>query len=1078
MENLRSNLNVASFRLVLFRIGFERRQRISGKPGARFLSLNMELRMQSKKLVFKKTLVARALFVAFGATALTVGINTTALAQSNATGSIFGRLDVAAGATVVIENTGTGLKRTLTPDATGRFIATSLPVGTYKATMIKNGTVTGTQTGIEVVLGQGAEVTFTTSASLQTVQIVGRQQSIDVTSTNPGASFTAKQLDALPVARNVEAIIQLAPNTTRADSRFAGGASFGGGAASENSYYINGYPVVNPLTGLGASQLPFGAIAEAQVLTSGFGAEFGRSVGGVVNIITKSGTNNWVAGANVSVSPKSLRGDPKDIYYIDTKQYNGGATYNNATDGTLRLARAENTQGRQSFGGYLGGPIIQDKLFFFGALEQSTTDDGFVQGQRIGTSNAADGWRDRETKIDRYLAKLDWNLTDNHRLEFTAIGDTPVESISDSGFDYATRQRVGTVTSQQKLTNIDSNGGETKMFKYTGNLTTDLTLTALYGQTNSKHLNEFPNYDPGKVLLSTVSTPSDRAPGLNYVDPQPIKGNVLAPGSEDIVKSFRLDLEWQLGKHSIRAGLDQNKVSSVNAGEFKAGGGTWTYFKTDTPDAVLDQTGGTSAPTNSTGSPLGAEGYFVGKTLFSTVTTANGEQTAQYIEDKFQVTKDLLLVGGVRREAFKNINDAGKVFLNNKAQILPRLGAAWDVSGDASMKVFATAGRYSVPIPTHIAVRGAGRSTYTDQYFTYTGIDAEGQPTGLVALSAPLSGNNEFGQDKVVETLSAVDLKPSFSDDFTIGFERALSKEYNVGAKLTYRSLKSTIDDFCDVRPFEKFAADNGIAITNPLWGNTCQTFNPGIDNTFKVDFAGDPTKLTTVALTAADQGFDPVKRTYTAIDLFVEHPLRNGWYGKVNYTWSKNKGNTEGQVRSDNGQADVAVTSVWDYPELMKGADGLLPNDRTHQIKAYGFVELTSEWGVGANLLMASGRPRSCLGYEPNPGATGSPGYRNQTYYCLGTDRTKNTLYTRGSLGRLPWDNRVDLSVKYKPSALKGLELKLDIFNLLDQQTVQNVTEGYNVRSGGRVATNYESPISLTAPRSVKLTASYDHKF
>lgn len=1037
----------------------------------------MEKSRHNRSLVLRKTVVARALVVAFGAVSLAGGITTNAFAQSNTTGTIFGQMATGAGTSVVIENVGTGAKRTLTPDAGGRFQATALPPGQYKVQLMKGTTVVGTSE-VEVLIGQGAEVAFASTASLGTVQVVGTKKAIDVSSTNAGTSFNAKQLDVLPIAKSVEAIIQLAPNTTRADTRFAGGASFGGGAASENSYYINGFPVVNPLTGLGASQLPFGAIAEAQVLTSGFGVEFGRSVGGVVNVITKSGTNSWVAGVNMSVSPSALRSKPKDIYYIDTKQYNGNATYNNATDGTLRLAQAENTQSKESLGAYLGGPIIKDKLFFFGAFEQNKIDDGYVYGQRISTSNAENGWRNRATKIDRYLAKFDWNLTDNHRIEFTALGDTPVDSISDSGFDYVTRQRTGSVTSQQKLTNIDSNGGETKMLKYTGNLTDDLTLTALFGQTNSKHLNEFPNYDPNKVLFSTVSTPSDRAPGFSYVDPQPIKGYVLAPGSEDIVKPFRLDLEWQLGKHLIRGGIDKNKVSSVNAGEFKAGGGTWTYLKTDTPDAILDQTGGTSAPTNSTGSPLGAQGYFVGKGLFTDVTTANGEQSAQYIEDKYQVTKDLLLVAGLRRESFKNINDAGKVFLDNAPQLLPRFGAAWDVRGDASLKVFATAGRYSVPIPTHIAVRGAGRSTYTDQYFTYTGVDANGAPTGLVELSPPLTGNNEFGQDKVVETLSALNLKPAFSDDFTLGFEKALTREYNVGTKLTYRSLKSTIDDFCDVRPFEAFAAANSIPITNPLWGNTCQSFNPGVANTFKVDYSGDPTKLTTVALTAADQGFGPVKRTYKAIDLFVEHPMRNGWYGKLNYTWSKNEGNTEGQVRSDNGQADVAVTSVWDYPELMMGADGLLPNDRRHQIKAYGFMELTSEWGVGANVLMASGRPRTCLGYEPNPGATGSPGYRNQTYYCLGTVRTLNTLYQRGSLGNLPWDNRLDVNVSYKPSIIKGFQIKLDIFNLLNAQTVQNVIEGYNVRSGGRVANNYESPLSLTAPRSMKLTTSYDYKF
>ena len=1029
-----------------------------------------------KTLAIRKTVVAQALAVAFGAVVVVGGLPTTAFAQSNTTGNIFGT--ATAGATsVVVENVGTKAKRTLTPDASGRFQATALPPGAYKVQSLKGTTVAGTS-DVDVNVGQGAEVRFAAAASLSTIQVVGTREAIDVSSTNNGATFTAKQLATLPVARNVEAIIQLAPNTTRADTRFSGGASFGGGAASENSYYINGFPVANPLTGLGASQLPFGAIQEAQVLTGGFGAEFGRSVGGVVNVITKSGTNNWEAGVSVSYTPNSLRSKQNDLYYSDTTKYSGGATYNRATDNTLRLARAENTTDARSASAYLGGPLIQDKLFFFGAIEKNIADQGFVQNGRTATSNAANGWRQQETTTDRYIFKFDWNLTDNHHLEATFLGDTPVQRIKDSGYDYATRQRVGTVTSEQTLTNIDSNGGETKMLKYTGNLTSDLTLTALVGQSNSKHLNEFPGYDAGKVLYSTVSTPDVRAPGFTYLDPQPIQGNVLAPGSEDVVKSYRVDLEWVLGKHTVRAGIDQTKVTSNNAGEFKAGGGTWTFVKTDTPGLVLDQTGGQSQPTNSTGSALGALGYFVDETIFTDVTTAYGEQNALYIEDKYQITKDLLLVAGMRRESFKNINDAGKTFLDNAPQLLPRLAAAWDVNGDASLKVFGTWGRYSVPIPTHIAVRGAGRSTFTDTFYTYTGVDlVTGAPTGLKPLSGPLTGNNELGQDKVVETLSPVSLAPSFSEDFTLGFEKALTKDYTVGAKVTYRSLKSTIDDWCDVRPFETYAAKNNITIDNPLWGNTCITFNPGVDNTFKVQYGPDEKKLTTVALSASDIGFDKVKRTYTALDLFAEHALRNGWYGKVNYTWSRNAGNTEGQVRSDNGQADVAVTSVWDYPELMKGADGLLPNDRTHQIKAYGFVEATNEWGIGANLLLASGRPRSCLGYEPNPSATGSPGYRNQTYYCLGTTRTLNVLTTRGDQGNLPWDKRLDMNVSYKPAYVKGLELKVDVFNVFNAQVEQNVIEGYNSRSG-RIANTYEAPLSLTAPRSMKLTATYDYKF
>mgnify|MGYP000889139605 CR=1 len=1023
-----------------------------------------------RKTTFKRTAFAHAALLAIAAT-----VSTGALAQSNTTGNIFGTAP--SGTTsIVIENVATGAKRTLTPDATGHFQATALPPGSYKVNSLKGASVFGTSQ-VDVSIGQGAEVRFPTDASLGTVQVVGTKARVDISSTNNGATFTAKQLDAIPVGKNVEAIIQLAPNTTRADSRFAGGASFGGGAASENSYYINGFPVVNPLTGLGASQLPFGAIQEAQVITGGFGAEFGRSVGGVVNIITKSGTNNWEAGVSYSITPNSLRAKSKDWYYANTSKYNGGATYNSATDGTLRRAREELTNQSTTASAYLGGPLIQDKLFFYGAFENIQQDTGRVVVDRTATSQLQNGWREESTNTKRYMAKLDWNITEDHRLELTAIGDTPVRTIADSGFDYKTRTRVGGVTSQQTLTNIDDNGGDLRMLKYTGNWTPELTVTALVGENRSKHINEFPNYDPNQVLFSTVSDPSVRAPGFTYSNPQPLTGNVLPPGSEDIVKSSRLDFEYQAGKHTIRFGIDRNDITSNGAGEFKAGGGTWTYLKTDTPGTPLDTAAGTTVPGPAANGGLGAQGYYVRKDLFTDVTASSGVQEAQYIEDKYQITKNVLLTAGLRRESFKNINDAGRVFLDNAPQLLPRFAAAWDVMGDSTMKVFATLGRYSVPIPTHIAVRGAGRSTYTEQYYTYTGVDpVTGAPTGLQQLGGgPFSGNNEYGQDKVVETLAALDMKPSYQDDFTIGFEQAFSPTMNWGAKATYRTLKSTIDDFCDVRPFEKWAAAHNVTITNPLWGNTCQTFNPGQDNTFKVQFGADPTQLTTVPLTKADQGFDDVKRTYTAVDLFLEHPLRNGWYGKVNYTWSRSAGNTEGQVKSDNGQADVAVTSVWDYPELMAGADGRLPNDRTHQIKAYGYMELSKEWGVGANVLWASGRPRSCIGSAPsNP--NGSPDYANQTFYCLGTVRSQNVLIPRGTIGEMPADFRLDLNFTYKPSMVKGLQLRADIFNVFDRQVEQNVEERYN--SGTRVRNTYETPLSLTAPRSVKLTASYDYKF
>ena len=128
----------------------------------------------------------------------------------------------------------------------------------------------------------------------------------------------------------------------------------------------------------------------------------------------------------------------------------------------------------------------------------------------------------------------------------------------------------------------------------------------------------------------------------------------------------------------------------------------------------------------------------------------------------------------------------------------------------------------------------------------------------------------------------------------------------------------------------------------------------------------------------------------------------------------------------------------------------------------------------VGGNVLLASGRPRSCIGSAAAPGD--SPNYSNQTFWCGGATRAENVITPRGTLGRLPWDNRLDLNVAYKPAMVPGLQLRLDVFNVTNRQVVQNVTEAYN--NGTRISSLYQTPLSLTAPRSGRFSVSYDHKF
>ncbi|MGZ5202214.1 MAG: TonB-dependent receptor [Telluria sp.] len=1066
--------------------------------------------------MLKKTVLVHALALAFGGAALTMGVVQPAMAQSNASGTVSGRVEGATGASLLLTNTETGQRRTGTVDAAGRFQVTALPPGHYKVDLVQNGKVLRTNE-VDVLLGQGVDASF---LNVQSVQVTGRRSRIDVTTAVNGAVFTAKELEKLPVQPNLNAIVLLAPNTTKGDSAFGNTASFGGSGASENAFYLNGFPITNPLSQLGSMELPFGAIQQANVLTGGFGAEFGRSIGGVMSITSKSGTNNWEAGAMYALEPDNMRSKQKNVYYPNT-----GA--NPDTDGTLHYRRDNRSLTSHQYGGYVGGPIIKDKLFMFVSADQTTADTSYI-GASTATPVAninESGFNHNRTWENRWLGKIDWNITDEHRLEFTSAGDDYRTRYERYGYTLNPNMSAG--AAQASLAGINNNqlyssaigrnlgptdpaypgtpGAKLNMVRYTGNLTDDLTLTAVFGRMKSDRGTTYEQggaNSAGATLPPTVSFPATYNtgmwPAINkslYRNYNVFSGYRMEPGSDD-VKAGRIDLEYKIGKHTLRAGIDQSKLESTGAGQIISGGSTWSYRFAGSSNGSFDPTRAYSlsysrkAVVGSYGAS-GADGYIARQTIFNSITDASSKQNAQYIEDRYQATKDLLVTFGLRNDGYSNSNGDGQKFIDMSHQIAPRLSASWDVNGDASLKVFGSAGRYYLQLPTQVAARAASRSTYTAQDFVYTGVDPKtGVPTGLTPINTPLSADGEYGQLKDPRAVVVKDLKPNYQDEITLGFEKAWSPNLNFGGKVTYRRLGAGIDDSCDTRPIYDYALKNGIDIQNPAAIN-CFIYNPGRDVTVWVDgndAAGNPvvtSKGQYAHFTAAQIGEPKAKRNYAALDVFLEHPMRNGWFGRVNYTLSRSSGNMEGQTRSDTGQTDVGTSAAWDFPEFAPGSNGLLPNDRKHALKAFGYYQITPEWTVGANALLQSGRPRLCLGTNdaadsgtdpafPQGAEYWSPGYGPEYYWCGGKPAP------RGSQGRLPWEKRVDLNLVYAPALVKGLAFKVDVFNVFNSQTAVSEDSTYDVGADGVVSPTYRESLwsDRQAPRYVRFQVEYNHKF
>ena len=990
---------------------------------------------------FAKSLKRSALTVALGM-CFVGGVQ----AQTNTAGAVTGSAPT--GDTITITNSSTGFSRTITVDSSGTYRFSQLPTGQYQIT--RNG---GAARNVTVNVGTAANVDFAgggDATTLDTVTVVGTGavNPIDISSVESTTILTAEQLAKVPVARNATSVALLAPGTVRGAANvgaFNNLPSFGGSSVAENQYYINGFNITNTFRNLSFAQVPFEGIAESQVKTGGYGAEFGRSTGGVINMITKRGTNEFKAGGSIYWEPEALSETNPDYYW---------------NDGTFREDNSRDNSWATTAAIWAGGALIKDRLFAYGLIQYGKTDANTYPSISAGPNYHS------ATKRPQWLAKVDWQITDDHSLELTAFSDTSKtedEAYRTVPYNADTAPAKGAYLG----TTFTEQGGDSYVLKYTGYLTDNFTLSALYGHGEFKRETygaladgSIISYD-GSLTGAVSGCPNvsgTRANGTVMSSRCVLSSSIGRADSGDERDQFRVDAEWSLGDHLLRFGYDSDKFDSKD-GTAYSGGTSWVYQVVPVSASY----------------PNGERVRFRN---FRTSSNPGVRSSAFYIEDSWSVTDNFIAYLGLRWDNFKNINGEGETFVEIKNQFAPRLGFSWDVFGDSTFKVFGNAGRYALPVTASVAVRSASASLYEQRYYSYTGVDpATGAPTGLTQVGGVTYLNGEDGNPKFAAGYASQNLKPMYQDEYILGFQKQLTDNFSLGMRALSRELKTSIDDNCDYHTVLEVAAEQGYDVNPGAQFNYCFMVNPGQDVEFLGDVDGDG--VTEVINIPADRLGPGTRRKYKALEFFAQ----GNWdklFLQGSYTWSKSIGNVEGGIKSDNGQSDTNVTSDFDYTTIMLGAYGYLPNDRRHSLKLFGNYEITDEWSVGANVLVQSGRPLSCYGvYQGlNVSYYGNVHYSCNTGAPDSTGNNGSTIIPRGTLGTTPWTQQLDLTVGYRPNWAEGLQLKFDIFNVLNANHPTALSEVGEDSSGNPYFTQlrtYKSPVAWQTPRYVRFSVQYD---
>jgi hypothetical protein len=910
---------------------------------------------------------------------------------------------VVPGATVTLTG-GSGAKLEAVSDAEGLYRFPSLAPGNYTVSANLQGFGPGKVDNVRVGLGEVKKVDFALSVAgvTESVQVTAESPLVDVKQSARSTNIRAEQVQLLPHGRDFTTLLTQAPGVNNEPK--SNGIMVDGASASENRYVVDGIETTELVHGTSGKNVLADFVEEVQIKSSGYTAEFGGSTGGVINVITKSGTNRFNGNALFNWQGSRTTAEPNQTLRL------------NLTDPTQSeyITYPKDPNDRLEPGGSFGGPIVAGRSWFFGAYQPTflkTTRT--VNPQTSGNAGAIPVSSTEKQRIEYLSANQTAQLGDKIRTRLAYNNSwRKVEGLlpSQNGADLpSTNYSKGTKFPNWTLSgNVD--------YVVTPKFFVGARLGYFLSDTHDFNVPNEPRFAwaGGSTNVGLPGVPANLQHATGFT-------SILSNNAIDHDKQTRLmgqiDATWYgrfAGDHQLKGGIQMDRrAEDIVSGELR-----------NRVSVFWDQALSTGVPVT-----RGTFGYYSvrsnavdPKKGFITQGDVKTNLVGFFVQDAWTVSNRLTVNAGVRTEqekvpSFTTAEGVPQypIEFGFGQKFAPRLGFAYDLKGDGRWKAYGSWGIFYDIFKLELPQGSFGGQKWLEYYYTLDQADwttlvngANCPPTcaGTIIRGAPTSSNPIGGINFRLPSVTPgvdiePDLKPMRSQEASFGLEHQFNNVMAGSVRYVHKQLDRAIED----TGFLTADGSEGYVIANPGEGITQLAFvNPNVN-------------------------LPTAKRDYDGVEFALEKRFANNWYARATYLWSRLFGNYPGLSQSDeNGRADPNVGRLFDFPLMMFKQDGTpsygpLPTDRPHQVKVQALYSFRFGTTVGVNEYLQGGIPvtRELAVLPPN----------NYPVQYLG----------RGSDGRTDPFIRTDLYVQHEIKlGTRAVQLNATVLNLFNTRNAINV--------------------------------------